>query len=789
VRADDDRDNVAVKLFRLFGAALVAGVLVAFIALPVVGSTGVSARDASNSFLNMHSDLKMTPPSEKTVLYDASGKPLATFFDRYRESVKLDQVNAIMQKAMIAIEDSRFYQHGALDPKGTIRALATNMESGQTAQGGSTLTQQYVKNLLVESAKNDQEYLAVTAPTVGRKLRELRYALDLEHKLSKPQILEGYLNIAYFGAGAYGVQAASKRYFSKPASKLNLEQAALLAGITKNPTTFDPTLNPKDARKRRDTVLLRMAQLHVVTKAQADAAAAKPVRLKETKPEGGCEVSSAPFFCEYVRHEMIRILAKGKTDQASVNTAKRQLQRGGYSIRTTLDPQAQAAAQNAILDHVGSRNPRSAAETMVEPGSGRIKAMAVSKRFGTKRKKGQTVINLAADQAHGGGYGYTAGSTFKIFTLAAALDSGIPIRTSINSPQSLYDYGPYTDCKGKSRGYWHKVSNAGDSEAGTFNLRSGTWHSVNTFYAQLEKRVGLCESVRMAEKFGLKQADGKPLQQIPSQVLGSNEVDVTQLAAAYAGFAGRGRYCSPIAIAQVTDADGKAVQIPKADCKQVIDQDVADQVNDILKGVLTKGTASNIGGIGRPAAGKTGTCEEFSCALFAGYTPNLASAVWYGDADLPWKHRVYGVYGATIPGPIWAQSMRTALRGKPAVSFNRPPDTFGDVTQLAVPDVQGMSVRVAKATLEGARFNVHVSAKRVRSSELPDMVARTSPAAGSTLDEGSDVTIYVSQGDPNSGGGNGNGPGNWPNPGNWPTPSYGNGRRGNGGLLWPPVGQ
>ncbi|MBC6456335.1 penicillin-binding protein [Actinomadura sp. HBU206391] len=768
--ADEGTENIVVKLFRLIGAAVVAGVLVALIALPVVGSTGVSARNASDSFQNMPSDLKTTPPPEKTVLYDTSGKPIATFFDKYRESVRLEQVNPIMKKAIVAIEDSRFYEHGALDPKGAIRALATNVEAGETAQGGSTLTQQYVKNLLVENAKTDEEYRAVTAPTAGRKLRELRYAIDIEHKMSKDQILEGYLNIAYFGGGAYGVQAAAKRYFSKPASKLNLEQAALLAGITKNPSAFDPTRNPKDARNRRDTVINRMAELKIVTRAEADAAAKKPIKLNETKPEGGCETGTAPFFCEYVRHEMVDILAKGKKDDKSIENAKRQLQRGGFTIRTTLDPQAQKAAQNGILSRVGVKNDRSAAQTMVEPGTGKIRAMAVNRKFGTKRKKGETVLNLAADVAHGGGYGYTAGSTFKIFTLAAALDKGIPIRTSINSPQTITISG-FKGCKGEGFEPW-RVSNAGDSEAGNFNLRNGTWHSVNTFYAELEKRVGLCESVKMAERFGLRQVTGKPLKQIPSQVLGANEVDVTSLAAAYAGFAARGKYCPPVAITEVTDPDGRALKLPKTQCKQAVDEDVADQVNDILRGVLTKGTAAGIGNVGRPAAGKTGTCEEFTCALFAGYTPDLASAVWYGDADYPWKNRVYGIYGATIPGPIWAQSMREALKGKPVRSFSEPSNRFGDVEEISVPDVQGMSVRIARSTLEGAGFDVSVSTRPVRSNEARGTVARTSPAGGTQLEEGSNVTIFVSDGTGNRqdlGNGNGN-----------------SGRNGNGnGFEWP----
>jgi membrane peptidoglycan carboxypeptidase len=773
----EDRGNpivLIVKIFRLLMAAVVAGALVAFLALPMVGSGGVAARDAATGFQNMPADLKTTPPPEKTVVYDAAGKPMATFFDRYRESVPLDQVNPIMKKAIVAIEDSRFYEHGALDAKGAFRALAANAEAGATTQGGSTLTQQLVKNLLVESATNDDEYRAVTAPTAGRKLRELRYALDIEQRMSKDKILESYLNIAYFGAGAYGVQAAAKRYFSKPASELNLEQAALLAGITKNPTAFDPTRNPKDARIRRDVVLRRMAQLGIVTKAQADAAAADPIKLKETKPEGGCESSSAAFFCEYVRHEMIGVLANGKTDAESIENAKKLLQRGGYTIRTTLDPEAQKAAQRAIRARVGPKHPRSAAETMVEPGTGKILAMAVSRAFGSKRKAGQTVINLAADQAHGGGYGYTAGSTFKIFTLAAALNKGIKVKTSIKSPQTATVSG-FRNCAGGGFAPW-KVSNAGDSEAGTFNLKSGTWHSVNTFYAQLEKRVGICDAVKMAERFGLRQVDGRPLQQIPSQVLGANEVDVTHLAAAYAGFAARGMYCTPVAITAVTDATGQAVPVPKSTCKQVIQQDVADEVNDILRGVLTKGTAAGVESVGRPAAGKTGTCEEFTCALFAGYTPNLAAAVWYGDADFPWKNRVYNVYGATIPAPIWARSMRDALRNMPVVDFTKPTDRFGDVSDSAVPDVLGLPVSDAIAALEDAGFKVRIARRPVRSDEPNGTVARTSPDAGATAPEDSQVTIFISQG-PSGGGGPGFPGGGGGGPG---------GGRGPGGGIGPP---
>ncbi|MEU9842602.1 transglycosylase domain-containing protein [Actinomadura sp. NPDC048032] len=752
--AKNDRAQAASTLFRLLGAGVVAGLIVALIALPAVGSAGLTARDAANNFEDMDSQLKTTPPSEKTVMYDGNGKQVATFFDKYRESVRLDQVAPIMRQAMIDIEDSRFYEHGALDLKGTIRAMASNVESEQT-QGGSTLTQQYVKNLLVDSAKSEEEYREVTAPTVGRKLRELRYALDIEQRLTKDQILEGYMNVAYFSAGAYGVQAAAKRYFSIPASKLELGQAALLAGITQNPTAFDPIRNPKDARKRRDVVLYRMAQLGHISKAQADTEAAKPIQLNRTDPVGGCETSKAPYFCEYVKYDMLNILSDGKYWQLKPKQQQNvvnKLNRGGYTIRTTLDMDDQRAVDRALRGTVPPGGNRVGAEAMVEPGTGKIRAIGLSKRYGPG--KGRTTINLPADSAHGGGSGVSAGSTFKVFTLAAAIDQGIPVSTTINSPQTTTVSG-FQPCRytgmfdGKKvknamvgGGPW-TLSNAGDSEKGNFDLKTGTWHSVNTFYAVLEKRVGVCNAVKMAEKFGMKQATGDPLMPIASQVLGVNDIDMVHLAAAYAGFAARGKYCAPLSVTEVVDPEGKKLKLPKQDCHQALDQDVADKVNSILQGVLTKGTAAGRG-IGRPAAGKTGTCEEFTCAVFAGFTPNLAAATAYWDFRGPWQYKVYGVYGADIPGGMWQQSMRSALAGKPAPGFQTPTRDFGDTTK--VPQVKGLTVAAATARLRGADLKVQVASGSVDSDQPKGTVVSTSPDAGSSVPPGTTVILYVSGG-------------------------------------------
>ncbi|MCW2946446.1 MAG: Peptidoglycan glycosyltransferase [Actinoallomurus sp.] len=719
---------------RLLGAAVVAGLLVGLIALPGIGSAGMAARDASNGFQNLPDGFNLQPPPERTTVYSSDGQVIAQFYYHNRESVRLDQVAPTMQKAIVAIEDSRFFQHGPVDFKGSVRALVTNAQDGGIKQGGSTLTQQYVKNLLVENAKSDKEAQAAKAPNFGRKLRELRYAVNVEKRLTKNQILEGYLNIAYFGSGAYGVEAASQYYFSKDASQLTLAEASLLAGVTNSPYFYDPEINPKGATDRRNTVLKRMAGLKMISKQQADATMAQPIKLHVKKPKADCVDSKAPFFCEYIKNEILGNSAFGKT-----STEREQLlYRGGLTIRTTLDMKAQKAAQNAL--DLRPSNSKTATEAMVKPGTGEIKAMVVSKDYGDSLKKGQTTLNLAADYAHGYNSGYSAGSTFKIFTLAAALNQGISVGTTLPAPNSTTVSG-YTDCNGNNLGSW-TVGNAEQSKNTSANLDTGTWDSINTFYAALEQKVGVCDAIKMAENFGMKKANGQPLKLIPSQVLGTNEIDVTHLAAAYAGFAARGQYCTPVAITDVTDAKGNKIKVPGSKCSRGVDSSVADEVTNILQGVLTKGTGRGLG-IGRPAAGKTGTCESFSCAVFAGYTPDLAAVVWYGDPAAPFGDASPGVYGANV-GPIWQASMEGALSGTKASSFQTPLNNFG--SQATVPRVTGMSVAQATQRLQAAGFTVQVSPRAIDSTQQKGTVAYTSPSGGVQADQSTSVMIFVSNG-------------------------------------------
>ncbi|WP_242900909.1 penicillin-binding protein [Actinomadura terrae] len=734
-----------------------SGVLVALMILPTACTAGVGTRDAAHWFGSEPEGLSTSGVPQRSRILAADGSTIATFFYQNRVDVPLKGIAPIARRAVLAIEDSRFYEHGAIDSQGTLRALASNLSNGKVTQGGSGITQQYVKNLLLTTADSRAEQRAAKEISPARKIRELRYAVALEKRYPKDEILRRYLNIAYYGDGAYGIEAAARHYFSKPAAKLDLAESALLAAVIRYPYAYDPVHHPGVARERRDIVLRRMAELGWIDHATAEATARQPIALRVQDARSGCVTSGAPFFCDYVQREILTSPVFGKTPQER----EKLLKRGGLTIRTTLDRRAQRAAQKAVDGHVPRRNSahKAAAEAMVEPGTGEIKAMVVDRTLGPDRERGKTWINFAADADHGSSIGMQAGSTFKAFTLAAALDDGLPFGTRLMAPRSYTAVG-YRDCKGRSRGDpGTPLRNAADGEGGkSFSLVTGTHHSVNTFFLALEKKVGLCETVRMAEKLGMRQADGDPLEQYPSFTLGFNPVSPVRLAAAYAAFGARGRYCSPIAIRRVTDASGHQIKVPGAGCKQAIDKDVADAVNYVLSGVLTKGTAKGLG-LGRPAAGKTGTVDNFSAAWFAGYTPELASAVWVGDPrggyrypmqDLCMDGECYGaVFGATIPAPIWQQSMLGALADTPAGSFHRPPSHFfskgSGEDKAKVPDVRGMRPVEAVAKLRAAGFRTRVGAP-VESEKYPKgTVAEMEPGAR-TAEPGDTITLRPSKG-------------------------------------------
>jgi len=754
---------VRIALFVL--ASLLAGVIAAGLALPAIGFAGLSAKRAAQTFEALPAELQTPALAQRTRILAADGTPIATFYSENRVYVPLRRIAPVMRQAIVAIEDSRFYEHGGIDLRGTLRALLTNAESGGVTQGGSTLTQQYVKNVLLTVAKTKKEREAATARSFSRKIREARLALGLEQQLSKNQILEGYLNIAYFGAGAYGIETAAHRYFSKPASKLTLGEAATLAGIVQYPTAFDALAHPNASQDRRNVVLQRMVDVGDITQAQADAAAAKPLKsmLKASDAPNGCTSSIAPWFCDYVYRTMLSDPAYGATLKQRENL----IRGGGLVVRTTLDLADQKHAQSAVSNGIPAKDPSQVGDAivMVQPGTGKVLAMAQNHSYGTSRKElGVTAYNYSVDSAYGGTYGMQAGSTFKAFTLAAALSKGIPIDETLTAPaQGYYVTGDFTSCSGAPVGIsppWTPV-NSTISGSNSLNMRYGTAWSVNTFFTELEKQVGLCNVITTAEKLGVHTGSGGRLPDVASFTLGTVPVTPLTMANAYATFAARGRYCDPIVVTSVTQR-GKKLPVPSANCHQAIDPAVADGVNSLLAGVIDGPIPGRTGAamtLGRPVAGKTGTTENNAEVWFVGYTPNLAAAVWVGDprGDGPANDLVnitingtyyYRAYGGLLAGPIWRSAMLAGVSRLPVQYFNTVDPSLVYGAQVVVPDVLGLSPSEAESKLKAAGFQTTLSVTRVDSTYPAGAVGKTSPAPGSTTTAGTVVTLYVSTGVP-----------------------------------------
>ncbi len=742
--------------------SVLSGVLVAGVAAPFVGGAGLVAKTTADDFLALPTELDTPTLSTRSQVLAADGSVIATFYSVNRVAAPLDSIPTTMRQAIVAIEDSRFYEHSGVDYKGTLRAAVKNLSSGGVAQGGSTLTQQYVKNALLAQADNKAEQQAARADTVDRKLREARYALALEQKLPKDEILHRYLNIAYFGRGVYGIATAATTFFGKPVDQLTLAESAELAGVVQNPSRFDvaskdPAVRA-DMKNRRDTVVDRMRDLGYVTEEVRATTVAQPleaVTVRKVGQDCGADSVTAPFFCSYVRHELEDTpagTALGKTREDRQNA----LFNGGLTIRTSLDPRLQLAAQKAVDQQVPNGDPSGvgAVDVMVEPGLGAVRAMAVDRPYGEDAAKGQLQINLAT----GGAAGVQAGSTFKAFWVASALQQGIPLSTRFASPPKYAS--PANGCAVADNGKQYTVSNAGDSESGTFDLRSGTAESVNTYFAQLAEKTGIEKPLALAESMGVQQIGQKTpkLPRLCTSYLGSATVSPLAMAGAYAAFAAHGTWCAPRAVESITGPGGKALAVPPTTCTKVMEPGVADTVTSVLTGVVTSGTGKGAA-IGRPVAGKTGTTDDSMAAWFIGYTPQMASAVWVGHVPnpAPMKYikingRYYSpqVYGGTLPAAIWQQAMKESMTGLDVKTFApADPNVASGVSTdgTGVPDVSGKSYDDAVATLTAAGFTP-AQGRTVTSRVRAGRVAYTSPRSGQTAPQGATVYVYRSAGPP-----------------------------------------
>lgn len=696
------------------GVCVLAGALVAGIALPLVGTGAVAAKQLAEDFQELPSDIETRPPAQASVVLADDGTRIATFYDENRVAVPLAKVSPIMIKAILAIEDSRFYEHGGVDPKGTLRALVNNTDGGGGRQGGSTLTQQYVKNLLIQLSDGDPDKIAAArAPTIKRKVQELKYALEIEKRMTKDQILENYLNISYYGSGAYGIEAASRRYFSKSSNNLTLTEAAMLAGAVQSPGRYDATQYPEAALDRRDVVLTRMRDVGYISTEQMAKAKAEDLGLRTSPTYNGCTRSPVPFFCDYITRVILNDPIFGETERDRSDV----LSRGGLTIRTTINMKAQNAADAAMKKWTDPTDKVASALATVEPGTGKIRAMAISREYGTG--KGKTVINYATDYTYGGSRGFQNGSTHKIFTSLAAIAEGYGAEYRLISPFRRGGFPHQMRCDGKRvpADGWSPKNFTDEQTDGTFGSitqREALRRSVNTYYAQLEVLVGLCDTVRMAEAAGIHRADGQPQFEFLPYTLGINEVSPLTVANAYATIAARGKRCDPVAIESIAGRDGKAVPVPSANCKQTIKQEVADVGVDLLRSVMEpdgygysmqlgdytclppKPSSCDItdGNINRQlidgfrpktepraAGGKTGTTNNAIAVWYTGMTPELSTSVWVGNPDdynyTMSKITIGGRYwpivsGSRVPGPIWRDMMNGALKGEPVQNFHPP---------------------------------------------------------------------------------------------------------------------
>jgi membrane peptidoglycan carboxypeptidase len=746
--------RVASHLGVMAVVAAVMGVVVAGLAIPFAGVLGIASKSLSHTVESLPAQLRTEPLAQQTKIVDPHGTTIATLYDQNRINVPLSQISRKMVKSIVAIEDYRFYQHGALDLRGTLRALVTNQANNGVVQGGSSITQQMVKMTLLDQAKTKAQRKAATADTYARKLTELRYAIAFEQHYSKDWILERYLNIAYFGDGAYGVQAAARHYFGTNAKDLTWIQGATLAGLVKNPTSYDPLRNPDRGLQRRNVVLDRLAQLHVIPQHKADRLKRQSLGLHPVATPNGCINSSAPWFCDYVVNYLEHDPSLGKT----VGARRKLLYTGGLTIHTTINPRFQRAADRAVHSHVLPTDQAIGALAMVEPGTGDVKALAQSRPMGRDAKAGQTFLNYVVPQKYGDSAGFQPGSTFKAFVLASAIQQGIPLSERISAPAEVnIPMSEYRVCGGQhftSTDTWDVHTS---TIHGTMNLYEGTQESVNPFFAKLELQTGLCEPYHLAQKMGI-HLDDPATEMVPSFTLGVASVSPLELADAYATFAARGLHCDPRPVVSIDDSGGHQLKTYPEQCQQVIAAPVADAVNDVLRGVQSPTGFGAALILNQESAAKTGTNNDNMSVWYMGYTPNLAAASMVAGANrlghwVTLNNQVIGgtytatAHGSTTAGPMWYAAMSVIQRWLPDATFTPPDGTDINGVLTTIPDVSGLPYEQAAQQLRQAGFVVADGG--YRDSGYPqDTVAYTSPSGGSQIASGTTVTIYRSDGTP-----------------------------------------
>lgn len=674
------------KVVAFFGISALCGVLAAGMLVPIAAIAKTGLTTGNNIVTALPSSFEKLPIPEPSKILDADGKTIATFYQQNRQPVKLDDISPNMRKAIISVEDERFYEHSGIDPKGIARAVVSNLTSSSRS-GASTLTQQYVNNLLV----NNQILTGADETTVSGnkdyadKIRELKYAVAIEKEMSKDEILEGYLNLVLFSGREYGVQAAAQRFYSIDAKDLNVQQSAMLAGMVQLPNVYNPQNNPERSMDRRNKVLGNMYRAGAITKKEYDKAVKSDLELKPSSSPSGCTAADEnAYFCDYVTNLILTDDAYGKTKEDRENL----LYRGGLEITTTLNSKlnkkAAKDAAKAIDPKAKSNSDIFSSIVSVEPGTGKILTMAQNTTYGPEIKNSgeNTYYNFAVERSLGGAGGFQGGSTMKPYTTLGWLSEGNRMYDKINAKKQHFDAGDKWKASCMPGGTtvtadW-TPTNASPGFFRKMTVDTGLYWSINTATVQEAFRTDLCTIADYTKKLGLLDHGAKggpaPISPAnPSFILGSAEITPLSQAAAFAAFANKGEYCEPRAITSVTDKDDNKYKVPGESCSQQVDPTYVADLNGTLKKIATNRVSK--GRVSGPIAGKTGTNNFATSTWFVGYTTGISTAAWVGrldgkaakkenelhaamvnDKKAPWM-----VDSSTYAAPLWVDFMEEAV--------------------------------------------------------------------------------------------------------------------------------
>lgn len=760
------RPPIAVTVIKLMWCCLLAAVIAAGLMFPVVGGIGLMSNRASDVVANGSAQLVEGDIPAVSTMTDAQGNPIAWLYTQRRFEVPSEQIANTMKLAIVSIEDKRFAEHNGVDWQGTLTGLSGYLSGNLDTRGGSTIEQQYVKNYqLLVVAQTDAEKRAAIETTPARKLREIRMALTLDKTLTKPEILTRYLNLVSFGNGAFGVQDAAQTYFGINASELNWQQAALLAGMVQSTSVLNPYTNPEGALARRNVVLDTMIE-NVPAEAEAlRAAREQPLGvLPQPKelPRGCIAAGDRAFFCDYVLDYLAR-----------AGLSKDQVAKGGYLIKTTLDPNVQATVKNAV-NQFAPADAEGVASVMsvIRPGKEAhpVVAMASNRTYGLNTEAGETMQPQPFSLAGNG-----AGSVFKIFTVAAAMEMGMGINSELPVPAAFQAKGlGSSSSPGCPPATWC-VKNAGGYR-GSMNVTDALATSPNTAFAKLISQVGVQKAVDMSVRLGLRSyalpgtardydpesneslADFVKRQNIGSFTLGPIEVNGLELSNVAATLASGGVWCPPNPIAQVFDRRGNEVAVTTETCEQVVPEGLANTLA-VAMGEDDRGSGTAAGAAGSagwtlPMSGKTGTTESNRSSAFLGFTSELAAANYiYDDStqpselcSFPLRQCGYGnLFGGNEPARTWFTAMKP-LTPDTVVLPPADPRYVEGGPGSRVPSVAGMDVNTARDRLRAAGFQVADQTTETNSGSPRGSVVGTSPT-GQTI-PGSIITILTSNGIP-----------------------------------------